>query len=226
VLLGGDAAPPPLIAEAAARDVPVVLTYGMTETCSQIATARPGDRPRGGGAVGPPLAGVEVRIVRGEIHVRGASIFSGYLPGEGVALPFLKGGWFPTGDRGFLDDAGTLHVTGRTRDVIVTGGENVDPREIELALLAHPAIVDVCVFGVADERWGEIVAAAIVLDVAEAPLPLAAIARYAAGRLAPHKRPRRVALVGALTLNGSGKVDRRAVALATAARLVRLEDLP
>ncbi len=204
VLLGGAAAPPRLLERAAAAGVPVVTTYGLTEACSQVATQIPGVP---GAGCGPPLPGLSLRIAEGDhIEIDGPTLFSGYL-GEPPRPP----GWFATGDFGRLDAAGNLHVLGRRTDLIVTGGENVHPAEVEAYLDARG--VPACVFGVADETWGQIVAAATT-----APLEPGTLAD-----LAPFKRPRRVARVDALPLTPGGKPDRAAArALAERVGLVPL----
>ncbi len=217
VLLGGDAASPALLRDAAARGVPARTTYGMTEACSQVTTQRPGEELSAD--AGRPLRGVELRVVAGEIQVRGPTLMSGYFPPERFPSPFLEGGWLPTGDLGEIDSAGKLHVHGRKSDLIITGGENVDPNEIERVLRGCPGVAETCAFGVADETWGQIVAAAIV---PAGDLRLGDVARFVADSLAAHKRPRKVAIVEAISLNATNKVDRRATARACQARLVAL----
>jgi O-succinylbenzoic acid--CoA ligase len=219
ILLGGDGASASLLAAAKARAVPILTTYGMTEACSQIATLTPGEDPVGAG-VGRPLPGTEVRFVDGEIQVRGPTLFTRYLPADRFPTPFLDGGWFPTGDLGRLDDAGHLHVTGRRSDLIITGGENIDPREVEAALEQCAGVRAACVFPVADERWGQLVAAAVVCDD---PSAARAIALEVRSRLARHKWPRRIAACEELPLNGSGKLDRRQAAKSLTARLVAVD---
>lgn len=221
VLLGGDGASARLLEEAATRGVPVLTTYGMTEACSQVATLSPGERASSTTGVGRPLPGTEVRVVDGEIQVRSRTLLTRYLPADRWPPPLLEGGWFPTEDLGRLDDAGYLHVTGRRSDRIVTGGENVDPREVEGVLLGCPGVRAACVFGVRDERWGEIVGAALVLDDASRA-SVERVGAYVRSELAAHKRPRLFAPVGRLVLNGAGKVDRRQTAAEVAPALVRL----
>jgi O-succinylbenzoic acid--CoA ligase len=221
VLLGGDAASAPLLEAAAARSVPVVTTYGMTEACSQVATLSPSERASAESGVGRPLPGTEVRIVDGEIQVRSRTLLTRYLPVAKWPSPFLEGGWFPTRDLGHLDAEGRLHVTGRKSDLIITGGENVDPREVEGVLLRCAGVRAACVFGVRDERWGEIVGAALVTDEASPPA-LDALAAYVKRELAAHKRPRLVAFCKDLVLNGTGKLDRKATAAKVGPALVRL----
>lgn len=207
-LVGGAGAAPDLLREAAARGVPALTTYGMTETCSLVTVQRPGTTPDASHGAGEPLDGVELRIVDEQIHVRCPMSMSGY---HGRASPFVDGGWFPTGDLGSLDDLGRLHIGGRRSDLIITGGENVYPAEVELALLEAPGVAAASVFGVPDDTWGAIVAAAIV------PAPAAtiddeALALFLEGRLAKHKRPRRIVVVDELPLEASGKVSRARVA--------------
>lgn len=218
VLLGGDAASPGLLAAAAARGVPILTTYGMTEACSQVATLSPSERATAESGVGKPLHGTEVRFVDGELQVRSATLFTKYVPEHLFPSPFLEGGWFPTGDLGRLDDAGRIHVTGRKSDLVITGGENVDPREVEAALEEHPAVRAACVFGIKDERWGEIVGAAVVLHPgATATGP--EIVADAKTRLARHKWPRRVAVCTELTYNATSKLDRKKTGVAVAEKL-------
>jgi len=181
VLVGGAACPPALQQRALAAGWPVLLSYGMTETAAQVATQRPCDLGRAG--CGPPLPGVDLRIsAHGHIEIR------------------LADGWFDSGDLGRLDHDGHLHVLGRARDLIISGGENVSPLEVEAALLAHPGVAAACVVGVPDDTWGELVAAALV----GSPGPLTL-------DLAPFKRPRRIAWLPALPLLPSGKPDRARV---------------
>lgn len=218
VLLGGAAVSPALLARAGAGGVPVLASYGMTETCAQVATQRPGAATAIDGRVGPPLPGVELRVRDGRIQVRGAMLFERYL---GAPTPIDGDGWFDTGDCGALDPDGALRVLGRADDTIITGGENVHPDEIEPALTAHPAIAAACVFGVADDTWGQIIAAAVLCREQRAPEALAEdLADFLAARLPAHKRPRRLAVLAALATGLSEKLDRQRVAQAAAEHLV------
>jgi O-succinylbenzoic acid--CoA ligase len=218
VLLGGAAVSPALLARAGERGVPVLASYGMTETCAQVATQRLGTPPDLTGRIGPPLPGAELRIRDGRIQVRGAMLFERYL---GAPTPIDDDGWFDTGDCGALDHDGALRVLGRADDTIITGGENVHPDEIEPALTAHPAIAAACVFGVADDTWGQIIAAAVLCREQQAPEALAEdLADFLAARLPAHKRPRRLAVLAALATGSSEKLDRQLVAQAAAEHLV------
>lgn len=217
VLVGGAPASPSLLRRARARGWPVLATYGATETCAQVATQRPGAAVETG--CGPPLAGVEVRIEDGGIEVRGPSLASGYaraVEGEGGARMTLhdarnRDGWLRTGDLGRLDEEGHLHVIGRRDLAILSGGEVVAPEEVEAVLEAHPAVAEACVFGVADERWGERVVAVVVPAVPESGL-LGDVTAHLEAQLASFKRPKRLAFTEALPRLASGKVDRRTVA--------------
>lgn len=158
VLVGGGPIPGGLLEEAADAGLPVLPTYGMTETFGQVATLRPG-APLGRHA--HPLPGVDITITEeGRIAVRGDQVSPGYL-GE----PDRRSEWFVTPDLGEILDDGSLRVTGRVDDVIVTGGVNVDPRRIEDVVLGHPEVVDAVVVGVPDQEWGMAVAMIYVGDV-------------------------------------------------------------
>jgi O-succinylbenzoic acid--CoA ligase len=195
VLVGGGPLDPELVAAAVAAGMPALETYGTTETASQIATTPPEEAGMYPGGTGPPLDGIEVRIVgvdgrplppgtTGRIQVRGAVVTPGYLDGE--AIP--AGSWLPTGDLGTLDRHGRLYVSGRADDVIVTGGENVVPAVVEEALAGHPGVVDVRVSGEDDPEWGRAVVAEIVLA---AGIQLVEVIDWARRRLAPHQVPKR-----------------------------------
>ena len=127
VLLGGGPCPTRLVGAARLAGWPVVTTYGLTETCSQVATQAPGRVEDPEEVAAPPLDGVEVRIVDGRIQVRGDMLMAGYFPRGRHDEPFTDDGFLDTGDLGMLDERGRLHVLGRADDVIVTGGENVSP---------------------------------------------------------------------------------------------------
>ncbi|MEM7584094.1 MAG: class I adenylate-forming enzyme family protein [Acidobacteriota bacterium] len=217
ILLGGAGAPPQLLRRAAEREWPVLTTYGLTEACSQVATQRYGTVNPGGRGC-EPVAGMEVRIREGVVEIRGGNLMSGYLP-AGDPSPFDADGWFTTGDLGRLDDQGRLHILGRRDEVIVSGGENVHPREVEEALVEHPAIEAACVFGVADPRWGEAVAAAVI---ASQPVDDIELVDFLRPRLAGFQRPRRIAWVETLVHLPSGKPDRRTTARQVSERLRQL----
>ncbi len=214
VLVGGAAVPAGLRQRAVERGWPVLTTYGLTEACSQVATQRWGDLE--GDSSGAKLVpGMELRIRNGVIEIRGPNLMTGYLT-VGEESPFDPAGWFATGDCGCLDSAGRLHVVGRRDDVIVSGGENVHPREVEEVLLSHPAIVEACVFGVPDEEWGQAVAAALVAVVPPADSHLAS---HLDSGLAGYRRPKQIAFLSELPRGATGKVDRRQTARLAKPRL-------
>ncbi|MCC6216279.1 MAG: long-chain fatty acid--CoA ligase [Polyangiaceae bacterium] len=214
VLLGGAAAPPALLADARARGVPVLTTYGLTEAASQVTTERPGEAPLGPRGAGVPLPGVELRVVGGRILVRGPTLLSGHWPPD-AASPLDGDGWLDTGDLGHLDAGGALHVTGRASERIVSGGENIHPAEVERALLEHHAVEEACAVGVPDEAWGERVVAVVTLRAGRQAAP-EELCAFAATRLAGYKRPRRVIVTAALPRTTTGKVHRAAVRSALA----------
>lgn len=205
VLVGGAAAAPSLLAEALERGFPVRATYGLTEACSQVATQVRPDEP----GVGRPLPGTEVRIVDGQIEVRSRTLLSGYWPLGAAPSPLDADGFFATSDLGELDANGCLHVHARRSDLVVTGGENVYPAEVEAAALAIAGVAGVCVVGVDDRDLGQRVAAAVVLAV-HGP-DVEALRGALREQLAGFKVPRTIRFVDALPTLPSGKVDRRAV---------------
>ena len=206
LLIGGAAAPQRLFKRAAAHRLPIVITYGCTETCSQV-VATPYSRrfDAGNCGAGCPLPGAEVRIVDGKIHVRGLMRMTGYL-GE----PALQASeWFDTGDHGEFDDGGCLHVHGRRVDLIVSGGENIAPLEVERVLEAFPGVAAAGVFGLEDDTWGQTVAAALVPHRED--FDERALGQYLDATLSPFKRPRRICFVPELPHTAAGKLDRAAL---------------
>jgi O-succinylbenzoic acid--CoA ligase len=219
VLLGGGPAPEPLLRRCAAIGVPVVQTYGLTETASQIATLAPEDALRKLGSAGKPLFGSELRIVSedgsdcpfgtaGEIVVRGPTVTPGYVnkPDETVAA--IREGWLHTGDVGYVDAEGYLYVLDRRDDLIVSGGENVYPAEVEAVLQSHPDVLEAGVFGIEDDRWGRAPAAVVVLHPGASNDSSSLIA-YCRERLAAYKTPCRIDFADALPRNAAGKLVRR-----------------
>ncbi len=221
VLLGGAATPNDLLHTAQARDYPVALTYGLTEATSQVATATPAEVRRKPGSVGHPLLLTEVQVVDehghpmppgaiGEIVVRGPTVFAGYDQDPKATQAALRSGWLHTGDLGYLDADGALWMVNRRNDLIVTGGENVYPAEVETVLRQHPAVADVCVVGLDDAEWGQRVAAAVVLHPNQRTTP-AALETHCREHLAGYKIPRLIRIVPDLPRTASGKVKRGAV---------------
>ena len=219
VLLGGQACSAELFAAARERGLPVLTSYGLTETCSQVSTLAfppPALTPLKQGVVGVgfPLPEVEIRIVRGLIEVRGPTLFSGYL---GQPPPFEEDGFFKTGDRGELDPELGLFVFGRESELIISGGENVDPSEVEHALLACAGVEAALVFGVPDPEFGELVAAA--LELRAGPFDQQALFTELDQRLASFKQPRALCRFEVLPRLSSGKLDRAQIREQAAPRL-------
>ncbi|WP_221046247.1 o-succinylbenzoate--CoA ligase [Mycobacterium senriense] len=195
VLLGGGPAPRPVLDDAVAAGITVVRTYGMSETA--------------GGCVydGVPLDGVRLRTVHGRIVIGGATLAKGYRNPVDPD-PFAEPGWFATDDLGAVSDAGVLTVLGRADDAISTGGLTVLPQPVEAALCTHPAVSECAVFGVADDRLGQrVVAAVVVRDGAAAPT-LDALRAQVTRTLDATAAPRELHIVDALPRRGIGKVDR------------------
>jgi long-chain acyl-CoA synthetase len=189
--------------------------YGCTETAGIISATPPGQRRVG--SVGPPVPGVEVRIVSpegadlpagedGEIVVRGPNVMSGYLHGD----PVDADGWFATGDIGHADADGYLYIVDRKKDLIIRGGHNVFPRDVEDVLLTHPAVAAAAVVGRPDERLGEEVIAFVSLR-AEKTATVDDLLAHAKANLSPMKYPREIHVLEAIPLTSVGKVDRKRV---------------
>jgi O-succinylbenzoic acid--CoA ligase len=198
VLLGGAPVPPGLLERAAAAGLRVVTSYGLTETFGGVALD------------GRPIAGARLRLDEGQIKVRGPMVMRGYAGDPAATAAALDpDGWLATGDRGEFRADGRLRVTGRLGDLVITGGVNVVPDEVEAVLAEHPGVADVGVAGRPDPEWGELVVAWVVPADPADPPELAALRAFAAERLAPAKAPRALVLVDALPRNGGGKLLRR-----------------
>lgn len=155
VLLGGSAMPPSLLDEAVRRGLPVHTSYGLTEMASQVTTTPPGSPQRALHTSGKVLPHREVSVSGdGEVLVRGETLFAGYVEGEELRRPLDSGGWLRTGDLGELDGEGYLTVRGRRGNMFVSGGENVQPEEVESALLRLPGVQAAVVVPVPDEVFG------------------------------------------------------------------------
>ncbi|MHB1988541.1 MAG: class I adenylate-forming enzyme family protein [Acidimicrobiales bacterium] len=187
----------------------ILERYGMTETLMIASNPYLGERRPG--TVGFALAGVELVLDRagseepGEILVRGPNVFSGYWKQPDATEQAFDGPWFRTGDIGQLDGEGYLRIVGRKTEVVISGGYNVYPREVEDVLRTHPDVVDAAVVGWPDPTWGETVVA-FVETTSPQTLTHGAIHALAAGQLAPYKRPRIIQIVAELPRNALGKV--------------------
>ncbi len=219
VLLGGAPATQELLDRCADAGVPAWPTYGMSEASSQVATATPEQARRFPGTVGQPLLNATVGILdadgdpcapseRGELVVDGPAVTRGYLDDEHTRAAFDDDG-LHTGDVGYRDEDGRLWVTGRVDDLLVSGGENVDPNRVASLLREHPDVEDVAVVGLDDPEWGDRVAA-LVVPAADDLTP-AALDSHARERLADYELPRTVAFAAEIPRTASGTVDRDAV---------------
>ena len=199
VLIGGGPLPTPVAEKASAAGVPLVRTYGMSETA--------------GGCVydGRPLQGVRVRIDDGRVVLGGPTLAKGYR-NRSSPDPFAERGWFRTDDAGSIDADGVLRVYGRLDEAISTGGLTVLPQVVEAALATHPAVAQCAVFGVPDVRLGQRVAAVVITAPGADPPTLEDLRAHVARSLDVTAAPREVHTVDELPLRGIGKVDRRALA--------------
>jgi fatty-acyl-CoA synthase len=213
---GSSTIPESLFAPFHARGIPVGQVYGSTETGPVSMYLRAEDATRKVGSAGKPAMHAEVRLVDadgrdvaagavGEIWVRAPNLMSGYWKDPGN--PAFRDGWFRSGDLARIDEEGYYWVVGRSKDMIISGGENVYPAELENILADCPDVLEAAVVGVPDARWGEAVVAAIVMRPG-AGLDEAAVMRLFEGRLARYKLPRRIAFVDALPKSAIGKVQK------------------
>ena len=202
ILVGGGPVPEEPLREAIAKGATVVQTYGLTETCSQVTTLAPADADRKLGSAGRPLLTTHLRIQDGEILVQGPTVAPGSADADG---------WLHTGDLGHIDEEGFLYVKDRIDDLIVSGGENVVPAEVEEVLLRHPDVADAAVIGREDPEWQQAVTAVVVLARGLRRSPPTTCAATAANRWPGFKVPKRVELVATLPRTPSGKLMRRAL---------------
>jgi O-succinylbenzoic acid--CoA ligase len=201
ILVGGGPVPEEPLEEAIGRGATVVQTYGLTEACSQVTTLAPADAQRKLGSAGRPLLTTHLRIQDGEILVQGPTVAPGCADADG---------WLHTGDLGRIDEEGFLYVEDRIDDLIVSGGENVVPAEVEKVLMRHPEVADAAVIGREDPEWQQAVTAVVVLESGSEATP-DDLRRHCAGALADFKVPKRVELAAALPRTPSGKLMRRAL---------------
>lgn len=218
LICGGAPVPEPLIKLYNGRGIPIQQGYGLTETSPGVSFLGPQYALAKVGSAGRPPMFVEVKVVdaegrsltepfaRGEICSRGPHIMKGYWNRpDATAQAIDEEGWFHTGDVGYLDEEGFLYIADRVKDMVISGGENIYPAEVESVLYEHPAVAEVAVIGVPDERWGEAVAAIVVLKEGST-LTLDELRDFAGKSLARYKLPSRLHFVGALPRNPAGKV--------------------
>ena len=183
---------------------PVLERYGITE--GGIVVSNPYDGPRQPGRVGYPLPGVEVRLgEQDEVQLKGGQVFEGYWRNAAASADVFVDGWFRTGDIGEIAGDGSLAIRGRIKELIISGGYNVYPREVEMVLEQHPAVAEVAVAGLPSERWGEEVTAFVVARTSVDSKELISFARE---RLSTYKCPRAVHFIEAIPRNAMGKIDR------------------
>lgn len=216
MLLGGGPAPLHLLEQSKQKGIPVFQSYGMTETSSQIVTLAPEYSLAKIGSAGKALFPSQLRIEvdgklaapneAGEIVVFGPNVTGGYWKRPDATEQSIQSGWLHTGDIGYLDEDGFLYVLDRRSDLIISGGENVYPAEIEAILSAHPAVFEAGVTGVADDKWGQVPLAFVVIteDVTEQQL-----LQYCRDHLASYKIPREIIFCKELPRNGANKLLRR-----------------
>ena len=220
IILGGGPIPESLVARALASGWPIVPSYGLSETASGVVAVPLGDAQARPWSAGRAMPGVEIRIENpaqpggggpGEILVRGPMVFDGYEnDAEASAAALDAQGWLHTGDLGTLDPQGWLRVVARRDEIIISGGENVAPAEIEAALASHQDVADAGVFGVADAKWGAVPVAVVAFRPGRSVAAEALLA-FARQRLASFKVPARIVVVDAVPRSEVGKLLRRSL---------------
>lgn len=207
MLLGGGPASKAILESSFAKGIPLIQSFGMTETASQIVTLPPEDALQKIGASGKPLFPAEVKISdQDEILLKGPNITAGYLHNEAATqAAFDANGWFRTGDIGYLDQDGFLFVQERRSDLIISGGENIYPTEIEHVLLEYPTVLEVAVVAKQDDKWGEVPVAFLVTteETSEEQLH-----QFCEERLAKYKIPHQFHLLDELPKTASQKIQR------------------
>ncbi|MFC4321668.1 o-succinylbenzoate--CoA ligase [Litchfieldia salsa] len=216
MLLGGGPAPKSLLEDCKIKEVPVYQTYGMTETASQIVTLSPEYSLSKLGSAGKPLFPSQLRIEKngevlepyehGEIVVKGPNVTKGYFHRSEETEKAIIDGWLYTGDLGYLDEDGFLYVLDRRSDLIISGGENVYPAEIESILLSHPTINDAGVIGIEDQDWGQV---PIAFIVTKEKIAIDEIIDFCRIKLAKYKVPTRIYMVDTLPRNATNKLQRK-----------------
>ena len=210
VLVGGAATPRALLDRAWTAGLPIATTWGMTETASQVATAPPALARQHPGTAGPPLRGIEVRPAPGgTLQVRGPTLASAVIPGPGAPpqpLPTDAHGWFTTRDLGRIDPDGLVWIEGRAGAIIVSGGLNVSPGEVEKVIETLPGVREAVVLGLGDDKWGEVVAAVVEAD--PAAVTATDVDRHCREHLVRGRCPTRILVVDELPRTWTGKVMR------------------
>jgi fatty-acyl-CoA synthase len=203
-VVGGAPMPVPLLDTWAERGVEIVQGYGLTEAAPNVLCLPPEDARRKAGSAGKPYPYVECRLAEtGELLVRGPNVFAGYWRNPEATAAAFEDGWLLTGDVAERDDEGNYTLRGRIKELVVSGGENVYPAEVEAVLHEHPAVVEAAVVGVPDERWGEVCVAYVTL---RQPADEDELRAFCTERLARFKVPKAFHALDALPRNSLGKV--------------------
>ncbi|MGH8821962.1 MAG: AMP-binding enzyme, partial [Rhodoferax sp.] len=215
---GSMVVPETLIQAFHSRGIPVGQIYGATETAPIATALRAEDAMRKAGSAGKAVPHCDVTLVEGEIWARGPALMRGYW-NAGKVSGLTDEGWFRSGDLGRLDEEGFLWVVGRSKDVIISGGENIYPAEIENLLASHPLVAECAVLGQPDAQWGEIVVAVVVLRQPASADGNDALAdweptlrEFLRSRIARYKQPRRWRALPALPKTALGKVQKQQLA--------------
>ncbi|QFT90314.1 2-succinylbenzoate--CoA ligase [Bacillus sp. THAF10] len=221
MLVGGGPVPQSLLMSCKEKEIPVIQTYGMTETCSQIVTLSAEYALKKIGSAGKPLFPSQLKIslhdkeagahIIGEIMVKGPNVTPGYFNNKAATASSIREGWLYTGDLGYLDEEGFLYVVDRRSDLIISGGENIYPAEIEAAMLSHPSILEAGVTGVKDEKWGQ-VPVGVVVTKKDRKLDVEELLDYLSSKLAKFKVPKELIEVDILPRNASNKLVRKELA--------------
>jgi fatty-acyl-CoA synthase len=204
-----------------AKGVPLVQVYGSTETCPIAVYLKAQDALAKAGSTGKVAARCELRIVdsdgadvkpgtTGEILIKGGNVMTGYWKAPEATAAVLVDGWFHSGDMGHQDEEGYLYVDGRSKDMIISGGENIYPAEIENLLIESPDIAEASVIGRPDDRWGEIVVAVVVAKP-DRNLTATQVLKMLEGRIARFKHPKEVVVVDQLPKTALGKIRKEDV---------------
>lgn len=207
----------PRLEEAGKAFGPILLhAYGMTETTSHTSLLRSADHAIALGSIGKGLGQSEIRVVDphgedcrpgdiGEVVIRGPHVMKGYWRRLEATAEAIRDGWLYSGDLARTDENGFVYVVDRKKDMVISGGVNIYPREVEDVISAHPAVAEVAAYGVPDDHWGEALVAAVVLRAGTAAAPQD-ILQFCRGRIGGYKVPKRVRIVAALPRNASGKI--------------------
>jgi len=203
-VVGGAPMPEALLDVWAERGIEIVQGYGLTEAAPNVLCLAPGDARRKAGYAGKPYPYVACDLSpEGELLVKGPNVFPGYWRNDDATAAAFRDGWLLTGDIAERDDEGNYRILGRLKDMVVSGGENVYPAEIESVLHEHPAVADAAVVGVPDERWGEVCAAFVVLS---SPVTEEELRAHCRGQLARFKVPKEFHVIDELPRNSMGKI--------------------